>query len=242
MGKIEDEMRATGDVVTFSIDATLDDLLKRLEHFEVDQLPYAKAGALFATALDARGAMLARLYGTFTTRTGMSKAKPWAERALHVVPKNAAAIKRDIKAGNAGSVTVATRSPLGALLSDGGVRKRKDSKDFGIPVLGGGRKTRKSVVRWGKNGPYDVLNKMKGFYLPADDPRNKLIYIRTAKYVKGEDDRPKKKLMFIMRNEVKIKPWWNLKQIFAEAMTNWLPVRFIEKCEEAMRTRKPRKT
>lgn len=134
-------------------------------------------------------------------------------------------------------MTVATRSPLGGMLTTGGVRKRADGEDFGIPVLGGARKNRGTIIRRGRNAPDDVIRKMKGFFQPADDSRNKLLYVRTSKYARGENDRRKKQLMFIMQKEVPIKPWWNLKDILSQAMVKWLPERFVEKCEEAMKTR-----
>lgn len=238
------------DDILFQIDAKaiIWDALGEIQHFARDQLPYAQAAALYGVGLDARKAMVNELRKKFTIRT---KGKPWAERALYVWPHKASLIKRDIVEGKGGFITVATRDNLGKLLTDGGTKtykgRDKDNLGFGVPFLGTGRKNANTIIKPGRNSPRDIIQKKGGFLVKTKSGKQLLIMppkkYRKTKGTKNEAKRmeiqkAQRKVMFVMKHEVKIKPWWDLREVLGKAMLEWLPKRFVEAANHAMKTRK----
>lgn len=247
---------ADDTMLEIDVKATVDEVLHLLDDFASDQLPFATARALFNVGLDAKEGMEKELYKKFTIRTAKAggSRKPWAARAMYVSPETMEEIRQDMKSGKA-HLTVASRSKvLGKMLTEGGTRRLSGDREFGVPVLGGGRKNKMTVVRpesiiktgrnKGKvrkgNTYQDVLANKKGFILPLKKSSGGVLLVRKKPWQKGADDRAALQPMFFMKREVKIKPWWNLRQILAKSMELNFPRRFVEAFNKAMATQKPR--
>ncbi len=208
------------------------------------------AGALFGVALDAKESMRQELFQKFTIRTGtLGGRKPWAERAMFVQPEKTSMIRDQIKTTGQASITIGSRSKVvGKMLTTGGIRKLPD-RDIAVPILGGGRKNKGTIItpsritKTGKlrkgNDAYSVMGN-KGFTLPLKNGNGRLLLIRTQKWKRGADDRANLKSMFYMKQQVVMKPWWNLHDILTKALETNLPRRFLEAYQKAMETRKPR--
>lgn len=237
-------------MLEIDVKATVDEVLHLLDDFASDQLPFAVAGAMFDVGRDAKAQMKKDLRKKFTIRTK----KPWAERSMYVEPETIAEIRQDMKSGKA-HVTVASRSKVvGRMLTEGGVRKLDGDREFAVPILGGGRKNKMTVItperiiksgrskgKIRKGNTYmDVMGHGKGFVLPLKNGTGGLLLVRKKPWEKGKDDRANLQSMFYMKKQVKIKPWWNLRQILAKSMELNFPRRFVEAFNRAMETRKPR--
>lgn len=216
------------------------DVLGRLEHFEMDQLPFALSQSLFSVAEDARKQIRQLAHKIFTIR----QAKPWAELALTFYPKTRKQLRDQIKCGGEASISIISKDEvLGPLLTDGGIKKfgigrgGRASKEFGVPIIGGARKNKMTVIRPGKNDP-DVLMKKenRGIVITANDGR-RLLVVYPKKYKKGVPKAQQHRAMFHMRKQVNIKPWWNARDILLAEMNRQLPTRFEEQCNRAMKTR-----
>lgn len=218
------------EIMKFGVQYSIKDLLALVDDMTEDQLPFALSRALFMSAKEAKEKdMRTELYKLFTIRTR----PPWAERAMFIFPKTMNELRRKIKAGEQPEITLQTRSELGRLLTDGGELRTKNGEDVAIPVLGGARKNKGTIIRPGRNSPADIIAK-GGFHIPLKKG-GRLLMLRTEKRGKGGS---KLKAMFIRKPFVTIKPWWNLRDILAKAMVRALPGHFVEGCKIAMETRK----
>lgn len=250
------EMSMAEDEALFTINmrAIYWDVLSELEYFTKDQLPYIQAKTLFDVTHDARRKTIEELHKKFTIRT---KPRPWAERALRVDPRSPTLIKKEILSGKGASVSLISKDPLGRLLTDGGRKNINNSgkgKDpfksehgFGVPFAGTGRRTPMTVIREGRNSPQDIIQKKGGFLAKTKAGKTILIMppkkYKKNKGLKNEEKRKEiyksqRKIMFVMEHEVKIKPWWNFREILMNGMLEWLPNRFVQAAKKAMETRK----
>lgn len=242
---------SSNSLVEVDVKSTLDSVIKYLDDFQSDQLPFAIAGALIACGLDAKDEMTKKLFDTFTIRTGKFGGKtPWAARSLYVNPQKAKDIRAEMKSSGKASIEVASRSKvLGPALADGGVRKKRDGSDFAVPILGGGRKNKMTIVapdRIGKTGKLRKGNdagatrdRKKGFMLPLKNGKGQLLLTRNKPWKDGGRTRDALQAMFYLKSRVNVKPWWKPRDILLAAMEAKLPEHFVRKFNEAMRTRKP---
>ncbi|MCD8139463.1 MAG: hypothetical protein LUE17_06755 [Planctomycetaceae bacterium] len=220
--------------ITIGLRSTLDEVLGKPDEFHADQLPFVMAGALYEVALKAREEMRRKAPSIFTVR----KKKPWAERALTFDTSNKKQLRDRIKKGQEPSISIISKDEdLGPLLTDGGTRKRDDGKEMGVPIIGGGRKTLHSALSR-KTGAQGVLkNNPRALVITAKNGR-KLLITYPKKYKKGVPKALQHKALFHMRASVKIKPWWNARQIMGDAMLLHLGEEFEKACKMAMETRK----
>lgn len=228
-------MSADDDVLfTINIKDSLDELLGKLDDLAADQLPFALGGALYDVALKARDVMRVKARSVFTIRSP----KPWAERALTFDVISKKRLRDKIKLGDNPSISIISKDQiLGPLLTDGGTRKRTDGKELGVPIVGGARKTIQSKLTR-KTGLDGLLkNNPRTLLIKAKDGR-RLAVTYPGKYKKGIPKAQQHKAMFHVRKSVNIKPWWNARDILAQAMLTWFPEKFEAAYRLAMETRK----
>lgn len=216
-------------------------LARNIDGFRTKQLPFAKARALWFTALETKKNLPAEMNRVFTIRR--NKKNPWPVKQMRIVPESMSAIK---KAG-ANEVTIGTKDPLGAMLTLGGTRFRKDGKPLAIPILGGARKNKQTIIRQGRNDLATVMAKPNAFVIrPKNRPGQTLVVLRRKKFAKGESENVGKRynaitpltLMFSLKQQANIRPMWRLDTVLQHALQTLLPNKFVEACHFAMRSAK----
>ncbi len=234
---------ADDELFKIEIHDTLDSIITRLNDFAADQLPFAMAGALYDVAVDAREEMRRQLPKVFTIR----QPKPWAARALTFDTLNKKTLRNKIKSGGEPSISITSRDEvLGPLLTDGGTKTHRGAKtrdgvrhdgEFGVPIIGGARKSAKTIIRPGRNSPRDFIENKNAFIITAKDGR-RLMVMPPKKYRKGVPKAAQHKALFHMRAKVQIKPWWNARNVLLTAMVAQLPDRFVANFNRALATRR----
>ncbi len=237
---------ANDELFKIEIHDTLESIITRLNDFAADQLPFAMAGALYDVAVDAREEMRRQLPKVFTIR----QAKPWAAKALTFDTASKKQLRTRIKSGGEPSISIISKDQtLGSLLTDGGTKTHRGAKTrdgvrhsggFGVPIIGGGRKSAKTIIRPGRNSPRDFLEKKNAIIITAKDGR-RLMVQTPKKYKKGLPKAAQHKALFHMRTKVQVKPWWNARSMLLSAMVAQLPERFVANFNQALKTRRPGK-
>lgn len=227
--------------MTLQLEKEIMRLADGIANFQKKQLPFAKTRALWFTALEAKKKLPAEMNRVFTIRR--SKKNPWPVKQMRIVPKSMSEIR---KAG-ANYVTIGTKDPLGAMLSLGGQRYRKDGGKLAVPILGGARKTQGTIIRSGRNDLAAVQQKKGAFTIrPKGRPGQTLVVLRRKKFKRGEYRKIGKMhnssspvaLMFSLKDRTNIKPMWRMDEILGKALRSVLPAKFVEACHFAMRSAK----
>lgn len=208
------------------------ELMKDIERFDRQQLPFAKARALYFTAQGTRKSMASEYSKAFNIKR--NKNNPWPVRQLRTSPFSISAIRR----AGADHITVGTIDPIGAAMSTGGKQFRKDRQDVPVPVIGGARKTPQSI----KRPSYKKLKGSAKVITIHGAYGMQYVMQRVRKYKRKEPrslfGNPAFKAMYIMRPEVEIKKQFDMQGLLSQKMRENFPQEFVKACEYAMRTRK----
>ena len=228
-------------ILTLNMREEIEKLADAIEKFDKKQLPFAKARALWFTALEAKKSLPPIMNKVFTIRKNRSN--PWPLRRIRIFPGG----MREIKQAGANEVTIGSKDMFGAMLSLGGTRYRKDGKKMPVPILGGARKNKLTIIKKGRNDLDAIMAKPQAFAIkPKNNPGQHLIVMRRRKYKKGEERWIGAKhnktspvtLMFSLKTQTTIKPMWRLDEILGKTLRAELPRKFVDACKFAMKSAK----